>query len=511
MRVTMTISKRSHGGERKKKRARCKPKFHLAMNMIRLGATSWDDDGIRKPLSKLAHGQVRRFKLVDIEPTPENDRLYRRISKSDPEIIKLARSIKKRGVLEPLLISLDRFIISGHRRHFASKMAGRKTLRCLVANIDRSKSPKRFLALLRECNRQRNKTNDERLRESAISSKPDEPWESLIECRVEQRVSLNGDDVMELKDCKPRSKMSDAKMPLLNAIIDALNALRGFWPTTDRKVHYKLLNSRPLLHASKPNSVYGNNKESWAACKDICTRGRLEGYIPWEALGDETRPVFVWDVHQDPAAFWKREIKWCGVGYRRDLMQSQSVHFEIMCEKNTIAPQLAPIAQQYTIPMTSGRGMCSLAPLKKLEQRFLKSGRDQLVLLIAADHDPSGDTIAESFARRLRDDFGIDVHAIKFALNYQQTLDLDLPPALAAKEDSPTYPAFVKKYGKDCWELEALEESQLQEMLKDAIDKVLDIDVFNAEVRAEIKDAKYNKRKRREFKAAIRDMNWGAK
>lgn len=462
--------------------------------------------GEQKPPPRLAHGQVRCFAVDDIKPAPENDRLYRRISASDPDMIWMARSIKTHRLLEPLLISLDRFILSGHRRYFASMMAGRKTVRCLVVNVDRSKSPKRFLTLLRECNRQRNKTSDEQLRESAISRNPDEPWESLIECRVKQQVSLNGDDAMELKDFKPRSKMSAAKMPLLQAIMDALEKLRSYWPVTDRKVHYELLNTRPLLHASKPNSAYGSNLESWTACKDICTRGRLEGYIPWEALGDETRPVFVWDVHQDPAAFWKREINWCGTQYRRDLMQSQSVHFEIMCEKNTIAPQLAPIARQYTIPMTSGSGMCSLPPLKKLEQRFLKSGRDKLVLLIAADHDPSGETIAESFARRLRDDFGIDIHAIKFALNYQQTLDLHLPPALPAKDTSPTYKAFVKKYGKDCWELEAIEVTQLQQMLKDAIDKVLDVDAFNAEIDAEVKDAKYNKRKRKKFLRFVNEL-----
>ncbi len=57
--------------------------------------------------------------IDSIIPAPENDEIYRAIAWDDPEILALARSIKERGVEEPILVSRDGYIISGHRRRIA--------------------------------------------------------------------------------------------------------------------------------------------------------------------------------------------------------------------------------------------------------------------------------------------------------------------------------------------------------------------------------------------------------
>ncbi len=54
--------------------------------------------------------------IVTLKPSPENDRLYRPVDPEDPEIKKLAASIAQRGVLEPLVVTEDLFVVSGHRR-----------------------------------------------------------------------------------------------------------------------------------------------------------------------------------------------------------------------------------------------------------------------------------------------------------------------------------------------------------------------------------------------------------
>lgn len=457
--------------------------------------------------AKFRHARIRRIKLADLLPAPENEHLYRRVDPSDPEIIELAKSIKKYGVKEPLVISKDRYILSGHRRHCAAGIAGRKTVPCLVENITRSKSPDKFLTLLREHNRQRDKALDEKLREEIVSANPDEAYASLIEHR-DEKAWLNGDGKITLKGYKARPKMSLAKAPLLNAVIRVLEALRRFWPVSVRKVHYDLLNDPPLCHASKPNSVYRNDKGSWEKCIDICARGRLEGNIPWEAIGDETRPVVTWSVHQDPRTFMRREIDRFGKGYWRALQQSQPHHIEILGEKNTLIPILKPVAMEYCIPLTTGRGFCSLPPRKAMAQRFEESGKDDLVLLIVSDFDPAGETIAESFARSMRDDFDLDVHPVKVALTYEQTQELDLPLALPANEDSATYQAFADEYGDDTWEVEALDPETLQELLRDAIDNVLDTDAFNAELDAEKQDAVYLQGLRKKVHAALGGMDF---
>jgi ParB-like chromosome segregation protein Spo0J len=61
--------------------------------------------------------------LDSIEPAPENDDVYQPIAWDDPEIHELASSIKEHGIQEPILISRDGCIISGHRRRLAAYLA----------------------------------------------------------------------------------------------------------------------------------------------------------------------------------------------------------------------------------------------------------------------------------------------------------------------------------------------------------------------------------------------------
>ncbi|MBM4094036.1 MAG: hypothetical protein FJ276_32205 [Planctomycetes bacterium] len=57
-----------------------------------------------------------------VRPSPENDELYRPANRDGPEIQLLTESIREHGVLEPLVITMDGFILSGHRRHLAARL-----------------------------------------------------------------------------------------------------------------------------------------------------------------------------------------------------------------------------------------------------------------------------------------------------------------------------------------------------------------------------------------------------
>lgn len=455
--------------------------------------------------AKLVHAPVRRLKLATIRPSYENDRLYRRIDSKDSEIIALVESIKEHGVLEPIVISTDRYILSGHRRHYATRLAGLKMIPCREEPISRKDNPHRYLIRLREYNRQRIKTLDEKLREEVVSADPDEAHHALIQHRQE-KAQISGNGQIELRSTQDRCEISPAKKPMLNAVIDVLHALRRYAPVSVRKVHYDLLNDPPLRHASKPGSRYRNDKKSWRALVDLLARARLEGYVSWDAISDETRPVTTWRVHQDPQMFMRKEINDFLKGYWRDYQQSQPNHLELLVEKNTLLPILRPVAMQYCIPITAGRGYCSLPPRHAMAERYWDSGKDTLVLFIVSDFDPDGETIAESYARSMRDDFDVDIHAVKVALTFEQTQELDLPPALPAKETSSTYRAFEERYGSASWEVEALDPGTLQRLLRDAIDSTLDIDAFNAELDTEKQDAAYLQTVRGKTHAMLGDL-----
>src|SRR5262249_18570975 len=161
--------------------------------------------------------------------------------------------------------------------------------------------------------------------------------------------------------------------------------------------------------------------QSYKSADELIVRARFEGLIPFEAIDDKTRSVVTLSVHQQPATFIRQELDGFLKGYYRDLMQSQPSHVEIVGEKNTVEGVIGPAAMDYCIPYTLGRGYSSVPPRRKMYERFRRSGKDNLVILFLTDHDPEGEDIGPSFARSMRDDFGLTkVTPVKVALTRDQ-------------------------------------------------------------------------------------------
>ena len=132
---------------------------------------------------------LQEVPLADVVPSEENDQVYRPLDPLDPGMVALAESIRKHGLREPLVITLDGYLLSGHRRRFASQLAGLRKVPCRVEPIKRFLTNgdinPTFLVLLTEYNRQREKSLDEDLREEVIAADPHEAYESLLDYRRE--------------------------------------------------------------------------------------------------------------------------------------------------------------------------------------------------------------------------------------------------------------------------------------------------------------------------------------
>jgi hypothetical protein len=352
----------------------------------------------------------------------------------------------------------------------------------------RSENPDQFLCLLREHNRQREKSFDETLREEVVTINPETAYTSLIEHRQKQAAVKV--EALAIGGVKRRAAISEAKQEFLDAILAVLEENKAFWPMSDRQIHYPLLNDPPLRHASKPGSAYRNDLASYKSLVDLLTRARLVGLIPMTVIADETRPVVTWNTWPDVRGFIRSELDEILKGYWRDLLQSQPNHIEVLVEENTVANIVKQVAMKYCLPMTSGRGFCSLPPRYEMAKRFKASGKEKLIVLIASDFDPDGEMIAESFARSMRDDFEVsNVCAVKVALTAKQVGQFQLPPNMVAKDSSSNYAKFVAKYGQNVFELEAIPPRTLQTLVGEAIDAVIDIKLFNAELEREKQDA----------------------
>ncbi|MBL8879293.1 MAG: ParB N-terminal domain-containing protein [Phycisphaerales bacterium] len=463
----------------------------------------------RAPVRSLIH-----LPLNTVRPSPENDSLYRPTQDDDLAMVSLAESIRARGILEPLVISSDLFIISGHRRFAAARLAGLQTVPVRIVRTARSDDLDAFTALLREHNRQRVKGLDELLREEVVEADPTVAHAALLQhCETIQDWDLSQNGRIDLGDTKRRSEINKAKWPMLKAVIRPLDERKAFWPLSVRAVHYALLNDPPPRHASKPRSRYCNDSVSCKALCDLLTRARHEGDVPWEAIDDPTRPIILGDAHDSVQSFVQRDLDTLFCWYRRNLQRSQPAHIEIVAEKLTVRTILEPVARRYTIPLTIGRGFASTPPRKRMAERFRASGKDRLILSVLSDFDPDGGGIASSFARSMRDDFHIrQIEAIKVTLRHDQIEQYAVAEnCIKAKRTSSRWPAFAAEYGEHqpVYELEAVRPNDLQMLLMEAADCVLDVDLFNREVDAEAQVAAFLETARRRALKALEGCSQG--
>lgn len=441
----------------------------------------------------LAASEVRLVRLpIDaVHPSDQNNMVYRPISDDDPEIRKLADSIRENG-LDPITVTTDLVIVSGHRRYAACRNLDWSHVDCIVADYH-SRHPD-FEKKLVAFNSQRVKSIDELVREVVVNHESTEDaYAALV--RHRRAASTVAGQTLKLGVRKARKAISPGKEPMLRAVKAALARNQGFWPMSDRSLHYELLNAPPLRHANKPGSRYKNDLASYKDLCDLLTRARLAQVIPFGAIDDPTRPVVVWDVHAHVGPYVEGQLRGFLDGYARNLMQSQPNHVEIIGEKNTVEASIRPVAMEFCIPFTIGRGYCSLAPRQKMAERFDESGKERLVLLIMSDFDPEGEDIARSFARSMRDDFGYtNVDAIKVCLTYDQVLARNLPMTFDIKKSSSRYKKHAAKYGDRAHELEALPAAERSRLLREAIEGVIDRDAYHAEQAREKEDAgKLNK------------------
>jgi hypothetical protein len=422
--------------------------------------------------------------------SPENDLIYKPVSPNDPEIQELAESIRKHGLKEPLVVTKDGYIISGHRRYEACLLIGQSSILCRVEHISRS-DPK-FQLMLREFNRQRVKSFDETVREQVISMDPARAYQALIKHR--QKTATVSGDFLSIEGAKIRRRISQGKQEMLRHAAAIICGKRSYWPLSDREIHYDMLNLPPLRHSGKPDSRYRNDRASYQDLCDLLTRARLTGVIPFDAIADETRTVCTWEdsIHRDVSGFVKKQLEEFLQGYWRDLQQSQPNHIEIVGEKNTVEGSIRSVAMKFCIAYTLGRGYCSLPPRRAMYERFKASGKRKLIILFLSDFDPEGDDIPNSFAKSMRDDFGVEGILVKrVCLTYEQVIERNLAQSFDMKTKGSRYKKFVAKYPDHPYghELEAIPVADRSRLLTQAIDEVLDIEAFNHEVDAEAEDA----------------------
>lgn len=452
---------------------------------------------------------LKEVSISAIWPAPENDTLYDPIRQDDPAFLSLVEDIRTNGILSPIGVTADGYIYDGHRRYAAAKFLGMTRITVKVKpDASHAKDRDGFLRLLASCNKQRVKTASEVVREG-VACMENATWQEVHEYRQEAS-QIDGAEVLILRGEKTRSEITQ-KLGLKIALVEIVNANRDDWPMSDRKIFYLALNVPGLQRNDVRKTPFENTPECYQDVTNMLTRLRLDGSIPFDCIGDETRPVIQWDTHRSVGTFVERETEDFLSGYARDLLQSQPNHVELLVEKNTVATCLERVAAKYTIPMTSGRGYSSLPPRKAMVDRFRASGREMLVLVVVSDFDPEGEDIPNAFGLSLRDDFGLHesrIRIIKAALTHDQTQTMELHEGQFAKEESARYSRFVGEFGNRCWELEAIPTSTLREIVEAKIRGLIDLSAFEHELQRQSEEREDLDCHRRQVRSMLGDMRW---
>lgn len=250
-----------------------------------------------------------------------------------------------------------------------------------------------------------------------------------------------------------------------NDIIDELSEYR----LTLRQLYYQLV-SRNIIR---------NTDKSYARLSRVLTNARYAGLVDWDAIEDRVR-------QPDAAPDWntvQELVESAIASYRLPRWEGQDTYCELWVEKDALASVLKPLSRKYHVTLMVNRGYSSASAMKASADRFLEAQELsdneylELCLFYLGDLDPSGQDMVRDIRDRLYE-FGVDVNVEKIALTYAQVQQYNPPPNPAKLTDSRA-PAFVAKYGRYSWEVDALPPAVLSQIITDAIENVLDLDMMN--------------------------------
>lgn len=426
-----------------------------------------------------------------IQPSPENSEVYGAINaKTDPALPMLVRSIRRLGLEEPLILTRDNFILSGHRRFVVLQAIGAKVIPVRYANVTRADATD-YHRLLAQYNPQRVKSVASLISEKLLQTDKanyKHSWTKYHQKRSNKKIGA-----MRVPGSKSFENIGDRQQEFLNAVIEIIENMENYWPLSVRQIHYKLLNKPPLTQTTKNMNEkwrYRNDLASYNKLSNLLVSARYEGSVDWSCIDDSTRQSRTFDDgYQDLSEFIDAEVEGFmdSYRYRRHRLEGQPNHVEVLLEKNTLVNICQDICKNFGVAFTPLRGYGGPSVWHEIEERWREKVDThdgpidpKCILIIVSDHDPEGLDLADDAVRSLRDNHEVEVEAIRPAVTLEQVRQFNLHPN-NAKESSARFPKYVERTGtRQSWECEALDPEVIRTSLHKAILSVLDTKQLDA-------------------------------
>lgn len=259
---------------------------------------------------------------------------------------------------------------------------------------------------------------------------------------------------------------SVAKLKLVNEIIEEYQA-QGYVLTL-RQLYYQLVARAYILNTEREYKNLGT----------LVTKGRMAGLISWHAVEDRLRGHSATFCQEDD----DKLIRDLPFYITFDRWARQDHYIEVWVEKEALGNVISRACQPLQVTFLSCKGYMSASAAWRAGRRF-KEKRYQgkeCHLIHLGDHDPSGIDMTRDNAERVdlfsESEGYIDVHRI--ALNMNQVDEFN-PPPNPAKESDSRATKYIAVYGDTSWELDALEPSFIEKIIKDKIEGLIDWDTWN--------------------------------
>jgi len=245
-------------------------------------------------------------------------------------------------------------------------------------------------------------------------------------------------------------------------ILDQINII-----IEDYRLQGYKLTLRQLYYQLVSRNIIPNKPEEYAKLSNILVKGRMAGIVDWEAIEDRIRIP---------------KIPYCALNiadaiddithqYRLDRMRDQNVYIEIWVEKDALSGVIFRVTNEFHIRLMVNRGYSSATAMYDAANRISDSNKESHILYLG-DHDPSGMDMVRDIRDRLLE-FNVDVEVDHIALTDEQ-IEKYNPPPNPAKVSDPRAGKYISKYGKISWEVDALQPSILNTLIKNKIFDLID-------------------------------------
>lgn len=272
------------------------------------------------------------------------------------------------------------------------------------------------------------------------------------------------------KDIRFQAKSLDT-IDKVNSIVAEYEA-QGY-ELTLRQVYYQLV----------ARGFIPNNERSYKNLGNLINDGRLAGLIDWYAIVDRTRNLrgnSHWDRPEDV-------IDSARYSYMLDRWENQPNYVEVWVEKDALIGIVSQICRELDVPHFSCRGYTSQSEMWSAAQRFIRQDyRESRTIIHLGDHDPSGIDMTRDIQERM-DMFGADVFVKRVALTMEQ-IETFCPPPNPTKLSDARASSYIREYGHECWELDALEPKVITSLIHNEVTALLDTDLLSEIERREKMD-----------------------